>query len=881
MELPEGKDPMPYGEGDDDPDLLGNDEDDDIDPNHHLLDRVQKALYDQLVRRKEQLEIKIRDRKEAVARIKKQREQTGVELYGFQQQLAKLQQDLESKHDFTSRTREERDIAEKRAKYLCTVLDETETRRDELEKKRNDEQKKLDQIKITVKQIDDHNKELKGEIKVTRRAAIGTEEGIKKAEKEKRQQDFLINEVNEQIKSIMEQTRLFESQIESQKEQTKIARETLAEAEKEIAKINVQKREYMQRWRTSLIGMKRRDESLQVAQKALSLHKEETGGVVVEILGLKKDIAAEQARNEQLTGVYNKLEAEDKYLETQNEKMIEEVERKQERHKMIQASMAKNEDQLKKEKQAGTRLRAHVSSLHKEYEKLVQKRQEVEKKIELELKGEVDTLKRGKQNLAKAVIKLRKEIQEKELDIADARNERARVRVDILSYQAANKSLVQTLKEFEDEVKSRDKIIAKYEAELKSTGLILERKQVYIARLNKKYDDATANQHEENTGPLEAVIKTLKRDIEKSKSDTLSLQRRWIGNQNNLVNMVAETEKVEKKVKEMRSRISVLEQKNLRLRNEHKQEAAESHALTAQLRRLHFDAGKLNKLIAESELLVKELKSENFSKEKDFSNELKVLAEAAQAQTKRIEALKKEKEEAILKVIEAEKQVMMLEKKIQLERETHAALDPEFGQPEIKGMKKEIHRMELRLAALKKHQELMIQQMERSIQRREMIQKGHEASKSNGDSRINLKKKISALRTALRTNMKEYKKIEIQVQDQERLNKSIYQDVEEMRRKMSQVEDDKLNLDHEVQQGRLKKRINAGRIMLLEKKSRRMQELVRRKQFTPEDHHLANMGLVKEVEVRQKIGQAIKLLQENYPKFTTAMQQLHDFMGSE
>merc|ERR1712224_1006870 len=114
---------------------------------------------------------------------------------------------------------------------------------------------------------------------------------------------------------------------------------------------------------------------------------------------------------------------------------------------------------------------------------------------------------------------------------------------------------------------------------------------------------------------------------------------------------------------------------------------------------------------------------------------------------------------------------MLLEKKIQLERETHAALDPQFGQPEIKGMKKEIHRMELRLVQLKRQQEVMIQQMEKAILRREMIQKGHEASKTKGDSRIQLRKKIAALKNALKANMREFKKIEAQVSSQDSISK--------------------------------------------------------------------------------------------------------------
>lgn len=854
-------------------------EDDAIDANHHLLDRVQKALFEQLSKRKTEIEEKIRDRREAVLRIKKEREQTGVELYGYQQQLAKSQQDLESKHDLSAATNQAKEIAEKKASYLSSVLDKAQEQEKILEKKRFEEQKKLDQIKITVKRIEDYNQELKGEIQVTRRAAYGTEEGMKEAEKEKKMQDYLIDETNEQIKRLLEQTRLFEGQISSQAEQTVAAKETLREAEKEIEKIAVQKREYMQRWKTSLIGMKRRDESLQTAIKARDKLDESAQGVVVETLGIKKAIVAEQTKNEILTGINSKTEIEVRFLEGQNEKALTTIKDHQEQYEMVVQSLTKCEDQLKRAKQVNMSLRSQVNSVHKKNERIALERRGIEQKIELELKGEVDTLKRGKQNVSKSLIKLRRAIREKEIDIAEAQNELARIRVDVLNTSSLNKQLKEAVGEYETDLKEKDAVISNYESEIKSRNLVLERKQMYIVRLNKKYDELTANQDEENTGPLEAVIKTLRKDIEQRKSDTSNLQRTWIGQQNKLVNLVQATEKVETDIQNLRSRISVLEQKALRVQNESTHQMAESRALEGLMQRLHHDARKLNSLISESEKLSKEIASTNYTTEQDFASELKQLEKDSNERVTRQEALVVEKENLIQNVVETERQIMLLEKKIQLERETHAALDPEFGQPEIKGMKKEIHRMELRLIQLKKQQEKMIQAMERTIMKREMIQKGHEASKSKGDSRISLRKKISGLKSALRENIREFKKIENQIQRQEEASKSIFADVENMRRKFSQVEDTSLSLESELQMARLQKRLNSGRIMLLEKRARRSQELIRKKSINPADIDLAAMGLAKETEMRHRILEALGMLQDNQPKLAASVSSLREFLN--
>ena len=64
---------------------------------------------------------------------------------------------------------------------------------------------------------------------------------------------------------------------------------------------------------------------------------------------------------------------------------------------------------------------------------------------------------------------------------------------------------------------------------------------------------------------------------------------------------------------------------------------------------------------------------------------------------------------------------MLWEKKIQLAKETQAALDPNVGATEIREMTIEIHRMKLRYASMLKLQEKMIAEMEKSVYRRESI----------------------------------------------------------------------------------------------------------------------------------------------------------------
>lgn len=67
-----------------------------------------------------------------------------------------------------------------------------------------------------------------------------------------------------------------------------------------------------------------------------------------------------------------------------------------------------------------------------------------------------------------------------------------------------------------------------------------------------------------------------------------------------------------------------------------------------------------------------------------------------------IDRIKDEKAQLLSEIVESEKQILLWERKIHLEKEMQETLDPNYGQKEIQELKKEIHRMELRLDDIRK-----------------------------------------------------------------------------------------------------------------------------------------------------------------------------------
>ena len=249
-----------------------------MDPNHPLLARAQSALKGQLIAAKERAELELREKEEALKVAKTQREQIGVDLYGQQQQLAKLQINLENVSEDLHAVTEARSKADAELKGTKSrseaIAKETKIRQDSV----GESQREYDKLASTLKQIEAYSEETKNEISITRRATFVAEENITKKEKAKQEQDLLIDNLQETLKHENQLLKLYDAQFIAQKHETKVAQEALNEASLEMETIHFEKKQLVQQWKSSLIGMARRDEALQHTEEAIRKQAEQELG---------------------------------------------------------------------------------------------------------------------------------------------------------------------------------------------------------------------------------------------------------------------------------------------------------------------------------------------------------------------------------------------------------------------------------------------------------------------------------------------------------------------------------------------------------------------------------------------------------------------------
>eukprot|EP01044_Picomonas_judraskeda_P019076 COSAG03_NODE_3938_length_1753_cov_1.266626_2_plen_370_part_01 len=354
-EAPPPADPDMYDEYDEE-----EDDGADLDADNPVLARLQEALSKQLLADDERVTEELRVKEEDLRRAKTKREDIGAELYTVQQQLAKLQMTLEGTHDRYKQLQQAREVVEAEASQATEVYQQERQQVVQYKGKVDKNQVELDKVNSTIRQVQTYNEAMKDEVAVTRRATYKAEEATTQLEKEKTLQDVLIDSLNEKIREGTEQLGLHEAQLSAQQKETAAASETLFEAAREMEAISFEKKHLVQQWKSSLVGMARRDEALQKANEQIAATIEGIQALEAEILGYKKETKLVQDKNEKLTSVQDKLDHDLQVAVKESEKIAQKNARFAQQHQMIRQALERKDAELALEKKKARQMEDQV-----------------------------------------------------------------------------------------------------------------------------------------------------------------------------------------------------------------------------------------------------------------------------------------------------------------------------------------------------------------------------------------------------------------------------------------------------------------------------------------------------------------------------------------
>lgn len=214
---------------------------------------------------------------------------------------------------------------------------------------------------------------------------------------------------------------------------------------------------------------------------------------------------------------------------------------------------------------------------------------------------------------------------------------------------------------------------------------------------------------------------------------------------------------------------------------------------------------------------------------------------------------------------------MFWEKKIEIQKEIQDALDPTVGQEEITRMKKEIHLMEQRLADLKREQKRKIMEMEKAIEKRDLIlTKGRVIqSKNTTNTKANIQREISFHQSELAKKKKKAAEAFQAIKHHQNAAEQCGRAIEEAKDRIAAIKDEMTLLQEEIQTlSTQKTKIGYDRERL--KKLIEKCQAILKGSFkkTPE----VNQELNAQKETSSKIVNVVTKLISGYPEHTQSFQ---------
>ncbi|XP_039201759.1 coiled-coil domain-containing protein 40 isoform X1 [Crotalus tigris] len=796
-----------------------------LDPNHPLMKRFQSALKTYLNKQKGKVADEIQELAVGIKSGKKQREEVGVLLYSFQQQLARLQMELEKNHSCHSQIAMiRRQLEEELHDLRDTYKKKFQSTQDE-RKRVSSVQMEIENLSLRLFYMQNMDQDVRDDIAVMKRTVKKAEVERMRAEVEKQKQDLHVDRLTRRVDELEEQIALYDAQYMAQAEDTRITRQEVGEASIEIQAINLEKKQLLHQWTVSLTGMKRRDEAYAAMQEALRDSRHKLKSLEAEIEVYKKSIIKEEERNELLASILNRSEND----ANTSRKLIAQNLSKQDAMKVEFGTYTRILQETEQALNRATADRAacmnDLAVLRREIEKGSQTKQEKENEIMAKLQDQMISNK-----AAKYFLQIRAKLQNTMLildtQLIKLENETAQTSLDITNTNNKLNMLQKNLSELNKELDELNSEISHSETEIAKRNLLIGRKQGTINLYNKKLEMMISQLGGQELGPLEIEIKKLTKQIDEMELEVMKLQRHWMKQQRELVKLTQEREEQLVSLDMLKKEITIKEQKKLRVENDIQQEKNELKDIERHMKNMSNDLVKLHLLINKNSENSNELEQGNTIMENEFVRSLKISERESIEMQEKLDRLHEEKERLLNSLVEAECQMMQWEKKIQIAKEMRAAVDSEAEQSEIRAMKSEIHRMQVRYQQLRNQQEKLMRNMEAAVSRREtIVVRAEGQSKMNkqvltkGDfhyKKLELKKKIKETQKCA----EECNKTIIQL---EQSQQNLHLAITEKERQLSNRNYEAEELDENIEQLQARKRQNLSDIVSNQTRVKNMQ----------------------------------------------------------
>ncbi|XP_029137087.2 coiled-coil domain-containing protein 40 [Labrus bergylta] len=691
-----------------------------LDPEHPLVRRQQAALSRQLSNELERINERLKQKQSIEKTDDKHKLEVAVELFRVQEQLARLQSRLEERHQNKAQAEAKHRQIQDQLGVVKSQYSSTTNQNKKAKSNMSQLQSEIDNLMQHLVFAQGVSEDLRSHVKALKNAKHKAGAEKTQAEEQKLKQDIYVERLMKDLERLTQQVAMYETQASAQAEETQAAKEALAEAEMEVESLAMARRQLMQQWSSSLMGMRRRDEAFSAMQDATRAVAHQ--GILLdrEIEGYKKSVAEEQEQNETLTMQLN-------WSQMDGNTSKKQISQKQAQQEALHAHYTTCLRTLRETERTLSRLtketgihHVEVNDQRKHLEKESAVRLELEDKIMTNMQQKLTHNKAAKysERLTSKIALLKKEkvsqLWQLENNIAVVELERSKVIQHLESLAVIQEAL-------DEEISKKNKITTTIQANISSFVTLIAQKQSSIANYDKKIGQIVASTGRDDLSPMQIKIEALMSQSAEVTATMESVKKLWMKRQEILEEQSQEIEANSKDMFKLQKEYTGMQKERICLESQVEVEHRDKMELEKNAKTLRGDLLKLNTLISKNGQLSVALEQDNELMETDFLHRLKEAERDSIKMQMKHEKTQEEKERLLNSLLEAQQQIMLWEKKIQLVKETRSAVDIDLGQGDFQMMKTEIHRMEVRLNQLMKQQERLLRESEATVARRETI----------------------------------------------------------------------------------------------------------------------------------------------------------------
>lgn len=721
-------------------------------PNHPLLREAQETLRQQLKGRLAVLNERLFDSHVKAKKLSKEHGELGQQLFDAQQRLKQFQTKVEKLTGQEEDARKKRAASENELQRVAEKLRaeeaEAELTRERLRKTRLD----YNELKFALQKAQEHTATLEDAIKLKRRQLYKDSETLRKSELQKMRQDFFLERLHRQLQEMVEQRDLLEAQIKAQEAGAQTSRAAVQETQREIEGVATGKRQLRLQLENCMHGLEMRSQAEVTIKKAIEAQEMQAETVHGDVRELERAMRDLQDVNETLTVQRNSTRNQLSAIQHQISKAEDSQRRLRQQVTILSNSLNQSQDDAKKAEALSASLTHQREALIREVQLSVQECNSLSSQI-LEALASQASITRAGAAQHKETKNLLQECETREAEIVKVEFEKAQLQVESVGVRAAIASLEEDIVGVNHEITDKENLLDQYQAEIRKGHILISRKQQLVDQLNREYDAKKSVHGEDYSGALDASIRTLKTQLAQNTQNITELQQAWIKKQTELISLQAKIGERREELAAKKDELLIRKHRNIRISGEVEATRRDIKTLNAELKALQHLVDRMGRQLAAFK--TEQAKFENEAKTVEGETALQ-LAEKENKHQEILAALKvmqQERDNALDELVNLERQVLLWERKVTLEKEMQQAIDPSVGQSELTAMRKEIHRMELREAQLKKTQEQLLLELKQMLAKRDVIQVRNEPRVRETNElyqKAALQRQISHLETKLK-----------------------------------------------------------------------------------------------------------------------------------